>query len=489
MTEQQYKKANGRAFPVLMVVYGYFLLTFVGAILAQYAKPSLIIQTGVTVFVIIISIVMYMKNRHKKVCTVTLMGGSALAYFIIALVNENAYTFLYGFIFVFISMAFYNLRLTICGNIVVVLANGIRLIMQYDSSYDDYAGMAFVVMFTFVLSAVASITATKLLMGFNQENIGTIEETAKKQAENSRNIVLVADTISNHFDEAMEKIGQLKECVQSNHFAMENIAQSTENTAESIQQEAQMCIEIQNVSDSADKEIKKMLQASDRTNATITEGAAVVERLKVQSETVKETSNATVQVIERLTIQVNEVQNIVSSILEISSQTNLLALNASIEAARAGEAGKGFAVVADEIRKLSEQTEDATNNITQIIHQLNQDTRSANESIEESVRSVEKQNAMIEDTGRCFADIYSEIEDLSFNIHNTEHSMETILIAVDTISENIAQLSASSQEVAATSVEGVKTSDNAVQHMEQCNTILKNIFTLSEELKDTMDEA
>ena len=61
--------------------------------------------------------------------------------------------------------------------------------------------------------------------------------------------------------------------------------------------------------------------------------------------------------------QVENVAQLTTDILSISSQTNLLALNASIEAARAGEAGKGFAVVADEIRQLAESSKDTANNI------------------------------------------------------------------------------------------------------------------------------
>ncbi len=61
--------------------------------------------------------------------------------------------------------------------------------------------------------------------------------------------------------------------------------------------------------------------------------------------------------------QVENVSQLTTDILSISSQTNLLALNASIEAARAGEAGKGFAVVADEIRQLAESSKDTANNI------------------------------------------------------------------------------------------------------------------------------
>lgn len=483
MTVDQYRRANKRAYIILMMILVYLLGSVVLGTVLNGFSGAMAAQMAVIVVAMIMSTVAVIVLPDKRIGMICMMAPGAASYVVVALLNRNEYAFIYAFVFVIMSMCFYNLRLVVLGNVVVFITNIIRLILRGNFSDSMAIQEAIVTIFTIIMAAIASISVVRLLMRFNLENTESLQEAADIQAESNKKMVVVADNVTKQFANAMTTFENLKNSIETNNFAMQNIADSTLSTAESIQKEAEMCIEIREASGKTAEEIAKMLDASARTGKTIDEGRNEVKELETKSQGVGEASRTTVDVIARLVAQVNEVQNIVGSILQISGQTNLLALNASIEAARAGEAGKGFAVVADEIRLLSEQTKDASNSITDIINKLFEDTRLAHECIEEAAASVQSQNEMIHNTEKRFDEIYSEMQELAVNVNNTEQGMKAILAATDTIADSISHLSATSEEVSAASTEGVKISETAVELVNESNEILKKIYALAQELK------
>ncbi|HEU4963447.1 MAG TPA: methyl-accepting chemotaxis protein [Bacilli bacterium] len=96
------------------------------------------------------------------------------------------------------------------------------------------------------------------------------------------------------------------------------------------------------------------------------------------------------ELTDTLNEKIKEIDTITVTINRIASMTKMLALNAGIEAARAGEHGRGFSVVATEVRKLSEQSAEATTGIKNVIQAVQGITESLFEAVEWESSSVQK---------------------------------------------------------------------------------------------------
>ena len=100
-----------------------------------------------------------------------------------------------------------------------------------------------------------------------------------------------------------------------------------------------------------------------------------------------------IQIIAELILELSEyiqqIGSIIGLVEDIAEQTNMLALNAAVEAARAGEHGKGFAVVAGEIRKLADESKQATTKIASLINDIQHTTNSTVMATEEGSKEIE----------------------------------------------------------------------------------------------------
>lgn len=483
MTKEQYIRSSKKCYPLMMFTGIIIILTLVLSTMRTGLTGNLLIQIIGELLCMVLATISFVLNKDNKKGMIYITSSGTLMYFVMCIFNNNESIFIYGFSLLFSVMAYLNRRLIVCGNVVMIIGfvvHYIRMFAQKTVNMD----LLFIGSVVIVLIAMSSIAAMDLLLKFNIENM---EEITQKSAENekaSSTMIEAANEITKRFDNASVLLHDLGGAISANDEAMQNIAASSSSTANSIQEQALMCNEIQKSTDIAEHEIENMVNASQTVKRNVNEGTDLMLGLRTQTDTVEENNHNTVSAIRQLASKVDEVGNISNTILSIASQTNLLALNASIEAARAGEAGRGFSVVAEEIRKLSEDTRESANQITNIITDLVEDVSSTARTIEVSSDTIIKQSEMIDTTKQKFELIANEISDLITNINTTEDNMKEILKATGVISDNISHLSSTSEEVASVSEEGTTISAKAVADLKRVNHELTRIYELSSKLKE-----
>jgi methyl-accepting chemotaxis protein len=166
------------------------------------------------------------------------------------------------------------------------------------------------------------------------------------------------------------------------HRKMDEQNQQTEQTASAVQE---MSATVAEVSRHAGNAAQNARAAAE----TARKGGDIVREMLVDMNSIAEAVRSTSTTIHLLGEDSMRIGHIVNVIEEIARKTNLLALNAAIEAARAGEQGRGFAVVAGEVRRLAESSAQATREISQTIHGIQQRTHSAVASMAEGTATVE----------------------------------------------------------------------------------------------------
>lgn len=152
-----------------------------------------------------------------------------------------------------------------------------------------------------------------------------------------------------------------------------------------------------------------------------------------------------IQTIAELILELSDFVQSISSTVglveDIAEQTNLLALNAAVEAARAGEHGKGFAVVASEIRKLADESKQATTKIISLINDIQQTANSTVLATEEGTKEIESGLELAHVISENIEQLITAMRDITNGLNKIIASSEQIGADSEVCSEYVADIS------------------------------------------------
>jgi len=237
-----------------------------------------------------------------------------------------------------------------------------------------------------------------------QKLVQSVKTAVQDVFKKSEEILGYSNNIASESKELENANKGLYEFIENLHAAIEELSASSEQfnsslatLTDEVESISKSTIEVTNATEDGRKSLTKSVESSNFVIDSIRGFETSVKLLQ------EKTSN---------------IQSVLSEISSIAEQTNLLALNAAIEAARAGEVGRGFAVVADEIRKLAEQSKQATVRISNILFEITNAVTLVSKNSEESVNKVEELNSDIAHAGKKYEEIDNLVNQVMERINN-----------------------------------------------------------------------
>ncbi|MBP2659400.1 MAG: methyl-accepting chemotaxis sensory transducer with Cache sensor [Firmicutes bacterium] len=308
----------------------------------------------------------------------------------------------------------------------------------------------------------------------------------------------------------------LRDLITKVHSQSEQLAASSEELTASADQSAQaatqVAISITDVATGAEEQLSVANEASavvEQMSASIQQVAATTNDVAEQSTQaaskaskgnqsvnkavtqmiqIEETVNTSAKAVAELGERSKEIGQIVATISGIAGQTNLLALNAAIEAARAGEQGRGFAVVAEEVRKLAEQSQEATKQIASLISEIQGGTDKAVLAMDDGTREVKLGAEVVNAAGLAFQEIVVLVNQVSEQVKGISLTIDQMAVGSQQIVGSVNRIDNLSKKTTAEAQMVSAATEEQSASMEEIASSSQSLANLAMDLQEAVSK-
>jgi methyl-accepting chemotaxis protein len=344
----------------------------------------------------------------------------------------------------------------------------------------EIAVAAFVTAVVFVaLALIIRMVVLGQLQSFRQAESAMLELGKRAQVEQAQRERLeqASREIEERIDNEREQLARLQQVLQQTQesatrlaaAATEILVATTQQAAGAREQSAAISQasttidEVRTIAEQTAQRAQAVADLAQRTAQVSQSGQQAVADTIAGMEDVKGKAETIASSILDLSEQAQAIGQIIATVDEIADQSNMLALNAAVEAARAGEAGRGFAIVAQEVRSLAEQSRRATEQVEEILTQIQGGINTAVMAAEEGMKGADAGMRLSGAAGYT-------IDELADSVSASTQSATQIAAAASqqlTGMEQIAQAMENIEHVTAQSVAGAQQVERTAHELSQ----------------------
>lgn len=253
-----------------------------------------------------------------------------------------------------------------------------------------------------------------------------------------------------------ELIGQLQWAgIQLTTSTTEISAAAREQEATVVEQEAtakQIAVTAKEIATTAREFARTMNDVSNTAEKTSELASSGKDGLNQMEHIMNQMVEASSNIASKLAVlneKAGNITSVITTITKVADQTNLLSLNAAIEAEKAGEHGRSFAVIAREIRRLADQTANATLDIEKMVTEMVSAVSAGVMGVDKFSEEMQTGVKQVSTVSEQLTKIIEQVQQQTSSFENVNQGMQAQSLGAEQINESILQLTEAAQQTTA----------------------------------------